>query len=740
MSAPVPPRDARWRRWRGPPLAFQILGLLIGGLVVAQLVTLFLTMVLPPAPPSQYGLDDIAAVLRGEPAGGGLQRVVQAGPPDLSGPGWLVSERSRHELAALLRVEDRAVSLSFYTPLPFAGSALPPPRRRMADDGLVPALSATAVGADRFGGARLILAQAQAGPPPGAPPGRPPVQGGTIGSGPPPRDAFPPGIAPGGGRLGSEGHPREGRPGPIVGGAGMLPPRAGTLYQVDPTPLPGGGTYIPGDGGAAVPPLLQTPATVPPQATLPPTAQAGQFPGGGFQGGAFQGGGLQAGEGQFGQAPLRPGPPSQGPYGSGVFGRAAIGPGLLLGQPDTLSGPADRPAFRRLDPPAPLADTTPARQAQPEPPPPVSRAAPSPEAPPAAPAIDGPGTDGTAPGAVPPPTEPASGPPIAVTPPARGLFGFAPAPFVEGDFVAALRLGDGRWSVVQPAAEPFPNAWQRRLLLWFAVAFAIVAPLGWLFARRLVKPLAGFAAAAERLGRDPAGAVIALDGPAEMGRAARAFNLMQNRLRSFVDDRTAMVGAISHDLRTPLTRLRFRIEDVPDEQREGMLEEVAEMEAMISSVLDFIRDASTPNARERLDLRTLVDDVVEDAVMVGNDVRVEQGGSATVEVDVLGMRRVLDNLLENAVKYGARARVRLRTEPDLAVAEIIDDGPGLPEDELERVFEPFYRSEAALSSGAKGSGLGLAVCRSITRAHGGDVRLLRSSEGFVAQVRVPLAA
>ena len=233
--------------------------------------------------------------------------------------------------------------------------------------------------------------------------------------------------------------------------------------------------------------------------------------------------------------------------------------------------------------------------------------------------------------------------------------------------------------------------------------------------------------------------MIAVDGPAEIGRAAHAFNLMQTRLRSFVDDRTAMIGAISHDLRTPLTRMRFRIEDVPDDAREGLLEEVAEMEAMITSVLEFIRDASAPGLRERLDLRTLVDDVVEDAVMIGNDVAVESAQPATVDIDVLGMRRVFDNLLENAVKYGSRARVRLSTDATSAIAEIRDDGPGLPEHELERVFEPFYRSEAARSSDKGGNGLGLAVCRSIARAHGGDVRLIRSAEGFLAQVRVPLA-
>jgi nitrate/nitrite-specific signal transduction histidine kinase len=110
------------------------------------------------------------------------------------------------------------------------------------------------------------------------------------------------------------------------------------------------------------------------------------------------------------------------------------------------------------------------------------------------------------------------------------LFGIAPSPFVQGDFVAGLRLPDGRWSVVRLAAEPFPNTWQRRVLLWFLCALALVMPLGWIFARRLVKPLIGFTQAAEQLGRDPTAPVLALsDGPAEVGRAARAFNQMQSR-------------------------------------------------------------------------------------------------------------------------------------------------------------------------------------------------------------------
>jgi len=328
---------------------------------------------------------------------------------------------------------------------------------------------------------------------------------------------------------------------------------------------------------------------------------------------------------------------------------------------------------------------------------------------------------------------------MAVTPPPRGLFGLAPAPFVEGDFIAAMRVGDGNWATVQPVPEPFPNAWQRRVLLWFLIAAAVVVPAGWLFSRRLVRPIAGFARAAERLGREPAAPVMALQGPAEIGRAAQAFNLMQSRLSSFVADRTAMIGAISHDLRTPLTRMRFRIEDVPDDVRAGMLQDVEEMERMISSVLAFTRDASEPGSRERLDLSTLLRDVVDDATFVGKNVRLERSEEAAVDVDAIGVRRLLDNLIENAVKYGEQARVRLFVDEQNAVAEVSDSGPGLPEAELERVFEPFYRAPAARASGKQGSGLGLAVCRSIARAHGGEVQLKRGQRGLVAQVRLPLA-
>jgi signal transduction histidine kinase len=328
----------------------------------------------------------------------------------------------------------------------------------------------------------------------------------------------------------------------------------------------------------------------------------------------------------------------------------------------------------------------------------------------------------------------------ALVPPiARNLIGLAPAPFIEGEFVAALRVGPGRWATLRPQPEAFPNSWQRRVLMWFALSLAVVAPLGWIFARRLAAPLAGFAAAAERLGRDPSSSVVVSDGPAEVGRAARAFNAMQARLTRYIADRTAMIGAISHDLRTPLARMRFRLERASPDLRREIGQDIDQMEAMISSVLAFMRDDAEAGARQRVDLRSLLECVIDEAEVTGAAVELEPGEPAEVEVSVLGLQRVFANLVDNAVKYGDSAQVRLHVEGDETVTEIRDRGPGLSPDELERVFTPFYRSVGARTSSKQGAGLGLSTARSIVRAHGGDIRLDLPGEGLRVQVRLPLA-
>ncbi|HKP80025.1 MAG TPA: HAMP domain-containing sensor histidine kinase, partial [Phenylobacterium sp.] len=309
---------------------------------------------------------------------------------------------------------------------------------------------------------------------------------------------------------------------------------------------------------------------------------------------------------------------------------------------------------------------------------------------------------------------------------------------VLGDFTAAMRRDDGRWVVVRSSPEPFPNDWQKRAFLLLAAGFVIVAPAGFLFARRITAPLKRFSEAAERLGRDPHAPQMTLRGPAEIGAAAEAFNDMQGRLKRYIDDRTAMVGAISHDLRTPLARIRFKLEGAEPGLKRTVLSDVAQMEQMIQGVLTFIRNESTPRRRERLDLLSLVECVADDAAMVGGDVEIFDSVPVTVDGDAAALQRLFVNLVDNAVKYGGQARIRVGREQGQAVVEIDDAGAGLSADDLERVFQPFYRADASRNLDAGGIGLGLPIARSTARAHGGDVELLAAQKGLRARVTLPV--
>ncbi len=306
-------------------------------------------------------------------------------------------------------------------------------------------------------------------------------------------------------------------------------------------------------------------------------------------------------------------------------------------------------------------------------------------------------------------------------------------------FEAAVRRADGKWAVLRVGDGGFLSEWQRRMLLWFGLGALLLGPFAYLFSRRLAAPIGAFADAAERLGRNPDAPPLALKGPLEIETAAAAFNQMQDRLRRYVEDRTAMIGAVAHDLRTPLTRLRFRAETAPEPLRDKMAADIDQMDAMIAAVLAFVRDATHKGERTRLELTSLVESVADEMAETGLDVAVEPGGAVVIAGDPLALRRMVMNLLDNAVKFGTRARARVFVENDCAVIEVTDEGPGLPEAELERVFEPFHRVEPSRSRETGGAGLGLAVVRSVARAHGGDAVLEnRAGRGLCARVSLPL--
>jgi two-component system OmpR family sensor kinase len=311
--------------------------------------------------------------------------------------------------------------------------------------------------------------------------------------------------------------------------------------------------------------------------------------------------------------------------------------------------------------------------------------------------------------------------------------------FLIAPFKVAWKRPDGRWLIAEPKPTLQPSAWQQRLILSIILSALALAPVAYLFARRLAKPITLFAQAAERLGRDPRAPPLAIRGPTEIDVAVQAFNDMQERLARYVENRTAMVGAIAHDLRTPLTRLRFRVEGAPEELRVKMAADIAEMEAMISGTLAFVRDATRAAQRTRLELSSLLESVADEMSETGLDVAVDTAEKVVIDGDPVALRRLFNNLLENALKFGRQARIRVYVIDGCAMVEIDDNGCGLPEKDLERVFEPFVRHESSRSRETGGIGLGLAVARTVARAHGGDATLSnRPQGGLKATVKLPL--
>lgn len=307
--------------------------------------------------------------------------------------------------------------------------------------------------------------------------------------------------------------------------------------------------------------------------------------------------------------------------------------------------------------------------------------------------------------------------------------------------VVARQMPDGRWRTVTSEQEAFPTPFHRQLLTLLGLGLALLLPLAWLFARALAAPIRQFADGAHRLGHETTAAPLPRTGPREMRAAVDAFNGMQGRIQRLLQERTQMVAAIAHDLRTPLTRLAFRLEGLPAPLGEKVSADIQEMKEMISAALEFIRDRSAAGQRERLDLRVLVERIVDDHADLGHDVSLAGGEPVVIEGVPLALRRMLVNLVENAVKYGSRARLRLGARDGLATIQIDDDGPGIPEARQQQVFEPFYRLETSRNRDTGGIGLGLATVRAIVREHAGEITLAnREGGGLRVTVTLPLGA
>ncbi|WP_433692585.1 ATP-binding protein [Herbaspirillum seropedicae] len=316
--------------------------------------------------------------------------------------------------------------------------------------------------------------------------------------------------------------------------------------------------------------------------------------------------------------------------------------------------------------------------------------------------------------------------------------------FPHGRFRVLVTLKDGSWLQADieegqagMSTAPHSAAFDYFMRIYALRIFAVVL-IAWMAVRLAMKPLQVMAEAAEKLGGNIRSAPLATDGPLEVRTAAQAFNAMQRRIIDNIAERTRFLAAVSHDLRSPITRMKLRTEMLPDEQgKEKFRKDLDEMDALISATLNVVQDIDVQERPQLIDLDSLLESLRTDQAEVGGEVTLS-GHAAPLQGYPRSLRRCLQNLVENAVRYGQRARVQLQDEADQVCIRVDDDGPGIPDALLERVQEPFYRLERSRNAGTGGFGLGLSIAATVVQAHRGVMKLVnRPGGGLRVEILIP---
>ena len=314
-------------------------------------------------------------------------------------------------------------------------------------------------------------------------------------------------------------------------------------------------------------------------------------------------------------------------------------------------------------------------------------------------------------------------------------------PYLFDSMRLIVRRHDGKWTIIERIRPNLVDTWRWLSAGWILAGLALVLPIALLFANRLARPIRKFADASAKLGADADAAPIPVSGPTEIVEAASAFNRMQERIRRHLAERTTTIAAVAHDLRTPLARLRFRLEGTAEPLRGKAIADLEEMEAMIAATLRLARDEGASATVTRLDLAPLLGQVAAAYREQGSDVSAAIGGPLPVSGDAIALRRLVENLINNAIRFGNRASLEAHREHDRVALTVTDDGPGMSEESLARAFDPFWRAEGSRNRGTGGTGLGLTIVEAIARRHGGTATLAnRDGGGLVATVELPLAA
>lgn len=313
-----------------------------------------------------------------------------------------------------------------------------------------------------------------------------------------------------------------------------------------------------------------------------------------------------------------------------------------------------------------------------------------------------------------------------------------PSAFVGG-FAFGWRTPEG-WRIVEGRPGPRFSNWHGRTLIAMSITVLLLSIPAWWIARVISGPLRRLANAADQARAGAARPVFPAGGPAEVRALTTAVADMHDRLARHAEQRTNMLAAIAHDMGTPLSRLAFWIEQLPERARDRASADIDEMRAMIADTLNFARDEAGERDHSLVELGSLLDSVVEDMSVGGAAVSLMPGPRAVVRGDPRALRRVFANLIGNAIRYGGAARVNWSTADAETTIRIEDEGPGIDPAQAERLFDPFVRGDPSRNRATGGTGLGLAIARAIVMRHEGHVTLAnRERGGAIATVTLPLA-
>ncbi|MFV2061439.1 MAG: ATP-binding protein [Gammaproteobacteria bacterium] len=297
-------------------------------------------------------------------------------------------------------------------------------------------------------------------------------------------------------------------------------------------------------------------------------------------------------------------------------------------------------------------------------------------------------------------------------------------------FFAQVQLSDGSWVSFENSIAEELFADSSTLLLILGTLITAVLLISFLAVVWVTRPLTMLTRAAHKLGSNINQPPLSETGPTEVRDAANAFNSMQNRLKKFIEDRSRLLTAISHDLKTPITRMRLRAEMLDDAtQRDSFIKNLDEMQLIASETLDFLRADETREPMKTIDICALLEAISDDAAELGQSVNIEPCFLKPYPARPVALKRCISNLVENAIKYAGDVRISTHENEQILTIHVTDSGPGIPQQQLETVFKPFYRLETSRSRDTGGSGLGLSIARNIALAHGGDLNLINNPAG-----------